>query len=337
MSSELQDRRSKLETQVAALRTEVRTLIDIPDPTDAQLERLERQTAAFEARQAELDSVVRQIAEERSAKVDRIAAIAKNPGAVHPAVETFNVNRGSDPWDRHNRDDANTRARQSVAECRDASDEAKQAATELLERAATEEGKRYLDGVDEHILATGRPAYVAGFREYVRSPEYFGRSLTGEQADAMRAVRDMEQRSAMSLTAANGGYLVPHFLDPTIVLTNNGTANDVRQVSRVEKITTGVWEGVTSANSSAEWLAEAATAADATPTFQGPSVTTQKAAAWVFGSLEMLQDSGFDQISVLIGDAFDRLEETAFATGTSFAYTTRVTFPSSSFSPTTRP
>src|SRR5258707_3359964 len=67
---------------------------------------------------------------------------------------------------------------------------------------------------------------------------------------------------------------------------------------------------------SAAWLTEGSTAADATPTVGNIVVTPQKAAAWVFGSYEVLEDTDFgQQLPRLLADAKDRLEEAAFATG----------------------
>ncbi len=155
--------------------------------------------------------------------------------------------------------------------------------------------------VRSHIVQTSSPAYVRAFEDYMANPEM------GVPA---------ELRAAMSLTAANGGVMVPQFLDPTIVLTNTGAENDVRNYARIESITVDQWDGVTSAGVTAEWLGEGTEAADATPTFVGPTITAHKEAAYLFASYEVLADSGFDQVGALVMDAFDRLEETACATGT---------------------
>jgi HK97 family phage major capsid protein len=88
-------------------------------------------------------------------------------------------------------------------------------------------------------------------------------------------------------------------------------------LARVETIAgSNEWRGVTSAGVSAEWLAEGSQAADASPTFTQPAIPTFKGAAYLFGSYEVLADSGFaSQVQALIMDAKDRLEGTAFTTG----------------------
>jgi HK97 family phage major capsid protein len=173
-------------------------------------------------------------------------------------------------------------------------DGAKQA-TKLVEKG----GKRFGTEVARQMLVTGSPEYLAAFESYLIDPGGFS------------------QRAALSLTAANGGYLVPFTLDPTIILTNAGSANPYRQQATVKTTTTNDWNGVTSAGVSAEWTAEGTEAADASPTVGQLKITPQKADAYLFGSFEVLSDSDFgQQLPELLADAKDRIEETAFAVGT---------------------
>jgi HK97 family phage major capsid protein len=157
-------------------------------------------------------------------------------------------------------------------------------------------------GIARHLLMTGSDEYREAFRAYMEDPE------------------GNVQRAAMSLTNANGGYLLPFVLDPTIVLTNAGSANPWRRIANVKSTTSNTWNGVTSAGVNAGWLAEGAAASDNSPTVGNIQITPLKAAAWVFGSYEVLADTNFgEQLPMLLGDAKDRLEEAAFATGTGTA------------------
>lgn len=168
--------------------------------------------------------------------------------------------------------------------------------TGLLECRDPRIGRRSAAGLAEHILRTGSDAYRAAFEEFLGSGNV--------------------HRAALSLTDANGGYLVPFTLDPTIILTNAGSANPFRQISDVRMTTTDNWNGVTSAGVTAEWTAEAAEAADASPTVGALQITPARADAWIQGSFEVLSDSNFEaQLPILLRDAKDRLEEAAFATG----------------------
>jgi len=153
--------------------------------------------------------------------------------------------------------------------------------------------------VAQHILETGSQEYNEAFREYMRDP--IGTA----------------QRTALSLTpSANGGFLLPFVLDPTIILTNASSANPWRRISNIKQTTSNTWNGVNSAGVNAAWLAEATIVTDNTPTVGNIVVTPGKAAAWVFGSYEVLEDTDFgQQLPSLLADAKDRLEEAAFATG----------------------
>jgi HK97 family phage major capsid protein len=125
------------------------------------------------------------------------------------------------------------------------------------------------------------------------------------------------QRASLSLTSANGGYLVPFTLDPSVILTNAGSKNPYRQISNIKTTATNTWNGVASAGMNAAWLAESGVVGDNSPTFSNIVITPQKASAWVFGSYEILEDSDFaTEVPMLLGDAKDRLEEAAFAVGT---------------------
>jgi HK97 family phage major capsid protein len=166
-------------------------------------------------------------------------------------------------------------------------------------RKLTKLGDKFGTAFARQLLTTGAPEYLKAFESYLNDP-------TGYSG-----------RAAMSLTAANGGYMVPFTLDPTIILTNNGSANPYRDNATIKTTTTNDWNGVTSAGVSAEWTAEGIEAADASPTVGQLKITPQKADAYLFGSYEVLSDSDFaSQLPGLLADAKDRLEETAFAVGT---------------------
>ena len=77
-----------------------------------------------------------------------------------------------------------------------------------------------------------------------------------------------------------------------------------------------VERGVTSAGVTAGWLAEGTVSSDNTPTLGQLVITPQKEAQWIMASFEEVADSDIsNQVPALIADAFDRLEEIAFTTG----------------------
>jgi HK97 family phage major capsid protein len=167
-------------------------------------------------------------------------------------------------------------------------------ATHLIQRNIGKEGR----GIAEHLLTTGSEEYQEAFAAYLEAP----------QLNA--------QRTALSLTNVNGGYLLPFVLDPTIILTNSSSANPWRRISNIKQTTSNTWNGVNSAGVNAAMLSEATVVVDATPQVANIVVTPQKASAWVFGSYEVLEDTDFgQQLPGLLADAKDRLEESQFATG----------------------
>lgn len=155
-----------------------------------------------------------------------------------------------------------------------------------------------------NLLARSRDVYADAWTKYV-----LGRHL--ELTD--------EERAALAVgTNTQGGFLVPTHLDPTIILTNDGTSNAVRAISRVVTLTTGnSWNGVTSAGVTASWDAELAEVSDDTPSVAQPSIDVHKAQALVQASIEAFEDiSGLaGDVLMMFADAKDRLEGAAHCTG----------------------
>jgi HK97 family phage major capsid protein len=124
---------------------------------------------------------------------------------------------------------------------------------------------------------------------------------------------------AASLTGNAGGFAVPFTLDPTIILTNTGAVNAIRQLARTVQITTDQWNGVSSAGVTASFDAEAAEVSDDAPTLAQPSIDVRTARAFVPFSIEIGMDWPNMEADVrgLIMDAKDRLEATVLWSGAS--------------------
>jgi HK97 family phage major capsid protein len=178
----------------------------------------------------------------------------------------------------------------------------RESAERLVEHAEDSSRDR---AVADHILKTGNPDYVRAFMKYLRNP------------NAISTLPEAERAALNEGTTTAGGFLVPPFLDPTIILTNTGITNPFRQIATVKSITTATWKGVTTAGVTAEWTAEAAEMTDASPTFAQPTITPVRADAYVQASFEVLEDTNIaTELGMLFADARDRLEGTAFAVGT---------------------
>jgi HK97 family phage major capsid protein len=288
--------RAELVAELEAVRARISD-VDTTNLTPEAAEALDADLTRAEALEAD---IVR--ADERAKKVTETLSRSV-PSEVAPSGPTF-IKRTSDAdvYDIE-RMDVRHDAREFIARAATAVEKA----PVFVDDSGRENVTRFLDDgradIARYVLETGSPEYADEFQEYLRSKG--------------RVMGPRLQRAAMSLTTANGGAMVPYVLDPSVILTNNGATNPIRGLARVETITGATeWRGVTSAGVTAEWLAEGTEAADATPTFAQPAIPTFKAAAYLFGSYEVLADSGFgSQVSGLIADAFDRLEATAFATG----------------------
>jgi HK97 family phage major capsid protein len=192
------------------------------------------------------------------------------------------------------------RARRAVDQApRHLDDKGRAHVEKLLTTFGDEEDGRQAPLIARHLLLTGSPEYHNQFREYMR---------TGFPGELLRA--------NMSLTDSAGGYLVPFTLDPTIILTNAGIIDPLRQISTVKQTATDTASYVTSAGVTAGWTAEAAEATDGNVSVGLVTITPKRADAWVAGTYEVLADSGFaSQLGRLVADAKARVEGAAFATG----------------------
>jgi HK97 family phage major capsid protein len=87
-----------------------------------------------------------------------------------------------------------------------------------------------------------------------------------------------------------GGYGVPVQIDPSILMTAQGSGNPVLDLARKVDVVTNVWKPVNSAGVTWSFDAEAAEVSDDTPTLGQPSVTVYMARGFVPFSIEVEQD-----------------------------------------------
>ncbi len=169
-----------------------------------------------------------------------------------------------------------------------------------------------------YIAAVANPAYSRAFGRILRSPQMAPYEMSPEEATSVREVRQADSQRALSLTGASGGFAVPFDLDPTLLNTSNGATNPVREFARVVTIAHDEWRGVSSGAITAAYAAEATETTDNAPTLAQPTISTEKAQAFIPFSIEVGMDWATMQqdLSVLLADAKDTLEATKFVTGT---------------------
>ncbi len=157
------------------------------------------------------------------------------------------------------------------------------------------------------LIARSTDEYESGWAKVITGQ---GMRLTNEERTALSTVTD-----------ANGNYLVPTHLDPTVILTNSGSSNAIRGISRVVTLTRPgdtSWQGISSAGVTASFDAQLAEVSDDSPTFSQPTIPVHKAQAFIQASLEAAEDiPGLaGELLMMFADARDRLEGAAHATGT---------------------
>lgn len=126
-----------------------------------------------------------------------------------------------------------------------------------------------------------------------------------------------EEERALSLTTTAGGFAVPYVLDPTIIPISNGSVNPLRQIARVERVTSNEWRGVTSAGVTAHYRAEAAETTDDSPTLGQPTANPERVDVFIPFSVEIGMDWPNLQAEMgrLVADAKDDVEADKFING----------------------
>lgn len=220
-------------------------------------------------------------------------------------------NRGVDPMEIAGRDNAST------SELRDA------LIASLEERVEVPENMAHAESViRRHTGPTATHEDRAWARQLIirSSDAYnmgFWKCLTGRSH-----LLTEEERTALTVGTTNGasaGLLLPTHIDPTIILTNAGSSNAIRGISRVVTLGQGftAWNGITSAGVTASWDGEVVEVSDDTPSFAKPNIVANQAQAFVQASVAAFEDvTGLqDDVMMMFADARDRLEGAAHATG----------------------
>ena len=301
-----------------ALRDEIIRLGELAEPTDEDVTAHENAVTRFD----DLDGKIG-AAEERAARAEQLRQARPEPVAQAARVEAPQIV----PQKRDTYDVLHDRGA--------APGEVRDAALRELERASkmpTSSRKPQWEQVEgmirtrpslaRHAAAFGTEQYEDAFYAMIRAGEATWAGLSPEQRDVM-------SRAAVAVgTATQGGALVPTHLDPTVMLSNDGTINPFRRVSRVESLVGDgeTWYGITSAGITASWDAELAEVSDDSPSFANPSVPVYKGQAFAMASDEAVESIANLPADLLrmFADARDRLEAAAFATGSGSAQPTGI-------------
>ena len=215
--------------------------------------------------------------------------------------DTSEIRLGLNPASRAQ--ELRSRALSAIEKMSGATDQRRQAATNIVEQYDTNDAR-----IAQQVLATSSPEYVRAFGKLARSQGQLG-MLTAEERDAVSR--------AMSLLDTAGGFLVPFQLDPTVILTSDGSMNDIRRIARTVVATGDVWNGVSAGAVAWSFDAEADEVSDDTPGFLQPTVTVRTARGFVPISVEAYMDENnvTAEVGRLLAQGKDDLEATVFVTG----------------------
>lgn len=310
----------EIRARLAELKPEIEALGTAETPTEENETRLsglitEWDTLTEEAKPLEL----------REQKLAEIRSAAAKPGATEAgdgATGGVQVMRKVNAFDgepeRMTRGEARDKALKALDsdELTTHLDERQRVGLEKLLRTQNAD----TDGgvIARRLLVTESPAYRSAFMKRAVQPNPV---FTAEEGQALLR---FEEFRAMSIgTDGSGGFGVPVLIDPTIMLTAQGSSNVLPSISRVETITNDEWKGVSTTGVSWSFDAEATEVSDDSPTLTQPTVKAEKAQGFIPFSIEVGMDyPGFAaEMSKLLDEGYSELLAQKFVVGAGSAST----------------
>jgi HK97 family phage major capsid protein len=179
------------------------------------------------------------------------------------------------------------------------------------------------DQVEKHIrnntdlarrtIVTENDAYRNAWTKLMTRP-HGHMYLEDEERDAMRAY---DEYRAASSSDASGGFAVPVLIDPSVIMTAQGSDNPFLRIARQREVNTDEWKGVSSAGVSWSFDAEAAEVSDDAPTIAQPTVAVHMARGFIPFSIQIGEDwPGFAaEMSSLLAEGYDELLVDKFTRG----------------------
>ena len=168
--------------------------------------------------------------------------------------------------------------------------------------------------IARRLIVTENDDYREAFVKLVTNPN--ANLVLSE--DERNAVRAWEEYRAMSEgTTTAGGFGIPVFIDPSIILTGQGSGNPFLQIARQVDVNTNKWKGVSSAGVTWSFDTEASAVSDDSPTIAQPSVDVFMARGFIPYSIEVGEDyPGFaSEMSTLLAAGYDELLVDKFTRG----------------------
>ncbi len=166
--------------------------------------------------------------------------------------------------------------------------------------------------IARRILVTENEDYRTAWMKLVTDPHPI---LTPEENRAVQAWYEFRAMGEVTTTA--GGFGIPVFIDPSIIMTAQGSGNPFLTIAKQVTVNTNTWKGVSSAGVTWAFQTEAAAATDNSPTLAQPTVSVHMARGFIPYSIEVGMDyPGFaSEMSTLLAEGYDELLVDKFTRG----------------------
>ncbi|HEX7163330.1 MAG TPA: phage major capsid protein [Trebonia sp.] len=253
------------------------------------------------------DLAIKRIDEDRAIK----EVFKRRPKAVQTAIASAAFGASDDPF--------GAVRRMSIPEARDAAlrvlDDRRASATlRSDQKDEVEKQIRKSTDIARRIIVTENDAYRSAWMKMVTDPQA-AMLLTDDERTAMRAYAEYRAMSEGTNTA--GGFGIPVFIDPSIIMTAQGTDNPFLELAKQVDVNTNAWKGVSSAGVSWSFDAEGSAVSDDSPTLAQPTVPVYMARGFLPYSIELGQDyPGFaDEMATLLSAGYDELLVDKFTRG----------------------
>jgi len=226
------------------------------------------------------------------------------PDAKKPSDEYFGVDVRSMDW-RTVRDGA-----LRILEDRDQSNILATSQVDMLDKKVR--SAKQTD-IARRILVTENEHYRSAFYKLMTRASNV--VLTPEEQIAM--LRYEEYRAQSEGTTSAGGFAIPVFIDPSVILTDQETDNPFLTVARQVDVNTNAWKGVSAAGVAWSFDGEGTAVSDDSITIAQPSVTVFTARGFIPYTIEVGEDwPGFqEEMSRLLAEGYDELLINKFSTG----------------------
>jgi HK97 family phage major capsid protein len=173
-----------------------------------------------------------------------------------------------------------------------------------------------------YIAAVSDPAYFDAFGAIMADQKAAAIELGPEERAAVREARNASAGLRLALGEDPGGlstgWPLPMQIDPTLIITGDGSRNPLRRLATVRTIVGKTLTVVTAAQVSAGYGAEGTDVTEVTPSPTPVKLTAERGTAFVRLTFELVEDlvGATGEVMRLFSDARDNLEAQKFCIGT---------------------